>query len=266
MELSGRRILLTGATRGIGRALAERFAGEGARLALVARSPGPLVELAQRLGGQAYPADLADPAAVEGLVARIEADGPIDVLVNNAGISNVGWVLDPSAEAVERLFRTNLLAPIQLCQQAIPRMLERGRGHVVNVASIAAVLSPPGLVHYGASKAGLAHYTAGLRMDLRGLPIRTTLVQIGSTATDMDDATQAYPPYTTLRRGRSVEQVRFPIEKVVDAVVDAIRHERPHVVLPRSLWLVAALVELPRWLTRLVFRRIDPRGAPAPRG
>jgi short-subunit dehydrogenase len=260
VELRERRVLLTGATRGIGRALAERFAREGARLALVARSEAPLRELAARLGAQAFPVDLADEGSVRGLVGRIEADGgPIDVLVNNAGVSNIGWVLDQKPEDVERLFRTNLLTPIHLCQQAIPRMLARGGGHVVNVASIAAVLTPPGLVHYGASKAGLAHYTAGLRMDLRGLPIGVTLVQIGSTATDMDDATQAYPPYAALRRGRPVEQVRFPIERVVDGVVDAIRRDRPHVVLPRPLWAVAALVELPRWLTRLVFRRVSPR-------
>jgi short-subunit dehydrogenase len=260
MELGGRRILLTGATSGIGRALAERFAADGARLALVARSDAPLRELAAKLGGQGFPVDLADESAVRGLVGRIEADGgPIDVLVNNAGVSNIGYVLDQKPEDVERLFRTNLLAPIHLCQQAIPRMLARGGGHVVNVASIAAVMTPPGLVHYGASKAGLAHYTAGLRMDLRDLPIGVTLVQIGSTATEMDDATQAYPPYAALRRGRPVEQVRFPIGHVVDGIVDAIRRERPHVVLPKPLWTVAGPVELPRWLTRFLFRRVSPR-------
>jgi short-subunit dehydrogenase len=260
MELDGRRILLTGATRGIGRALAERFAAEGARLALVARSPGPLRELAAALGAQAFPVDLADEGAVRGLVGRIEADGgPIDVLVNNAGVSNIGYVLDQKAEDVERLFRTNLLTPIHLCQQAIPRMLARGGGHVVNVASIAAVLTPPGLVHYGASKAGLAHYTAGLRMDLRDLPIGVTLVQIGSTATEMDDATQAYPPYVALRRGRPVERVRFPIGEVVEGIVDAIRRERPNVVLPKPLWAVAGLVEAPRALARFLFRRVSPR-------
>jgi short-subunit dehydrogenase len=260
MELGGRRILLTGATRGIGRALAERFAAEGARLALIARSPGPLRELAAALGAQAFPVDLADEGAVRGLVGRIEADGgPIDVLVNNAGVSNIGYVLDQKPEDVERLFRTNLLTPIHLCQQAIPRMLARGGGHVVNVASIAAVLTPPGLVHYGASKAGLAHYTAGLRMDLRDLPIGVTLVQIGSTATEMDDATQAYPPYVALRRGRPVEQVRFPIGQVVDGIVDAIRRERPNVVLPKPLWAVAGMVEAPRALARFLFRRVSPR-------
>ena len=259
MEIRGRRILVTGATRGIGRALAERLAAEGAGLALVARSREPLAALAAQLGAQAYPLDLADADAVAGVIERIEADGPLDVLVNNAGISNIGYVLDQKPEEIERLFRTNLLSPIHLCQQAIPRMLARGRGHVVNLASIAAVMTPPGLVHYGASKAGLAHYTAGLRLELRGLPIGLTLVQIGSTATDMDDATQAYPPYVALRRGRSVEGVRFPLGDVVDGIVDAIRRERPHVVLPAYLRPLVAFVEIPRGLMRLAFRKIDVR-------
>lgn len=259
MELSGARVLLTGASRGIGRALAEGFAARGAKLALVARSAGPLEALAARLDGRAYPADLADAAQVAGLVARVEADGPIDLLVNNAGISNIGYVLDQKPEQIEALFRINLLTPIHLCQQAIPRMLERERGHVVNLGSIAGVVTPPGLVHYGASKAGLAHYTACLRLELRGLPIGLTLVQIGSTATDMDDATQSYPPYVRLRRGRSVEKLRFPIEDVVNGVLDAVRRDRPHVVLPRYLRLATGFVEVPRSLLRLAFRRISPR-------
>ena len=201
MHISGRRILVTGSSRGIGRALAERFAAEGARVALVARSEGPLQELAARLGGRAYPADLNDPVAVEGLIKRIEADGGgIDILVNNAGISNVDYVLNHTAEDIEAIFRTNVLTPMHLCRQVIPSMIERGRGHIVNMSSLAAVLTPPGLVHYGASKAALSHYTAGLRQDLRGLPITLTLVQIGSVPTELDDMSRRYPPLREMIR------------------------------------------------------------------
>ena len=261
MEISGRRILVTGASRGIGRALSEALARKGARLALVARNAGPLCEWAETLGADAYPCDLSDAEAVEGLVARVEADGPLDALVNNAGISNIGYVLDQKPDAIETLFRTNLLTPIHLCQQVIPRMLERGGGHIVNVASVAGVVTPPGLVHYGASKAGLAHYTAGLRMDLRGLPISTTVVVMGSTKTEMDDATHAYAPYVRQRRGRPVEEValRTPMARVVAAIVDAIENERPYVVLPSALRPFTALLELPRALMRLAFRKVDVR-------
>jgi short-subunit dehydrogenase len=260
MEISGKRILLTGASRGIGLALAERFAAEGARLALVARSTGPLNELAAKLGAKAFPTDLGDPSAVGGLIERVEADGgPIDILVNNAGVSNVDHVLRQSTESIEAVFRTNLLTPIHLCQQVIPRMLERGGGYIVNMGSIAGFMPPPGLVHYGASKAGLAQYTAGLRVDLRGQPIRLTLVQIGSTATDMDDQTQNYAPYKRLRGNRSVEEVRIPLSKVIDAIIDAIRHERRNVVLPGMLRPLAGLVETPRRFLELMFRNVDLR-------
>ena len=252
-------MLITGASRGIGRELAQGFQRAGAEVALVARSAGPLQELAEQLGGRAYPTDLSDPQQVEGLVDRVEADGPVDLLVNNAGISNIGYVLDQKPDGIEALFRTNLLTPIHLCQQIIPRMLERGAGHVVNVASMAAVMTPPGLTHYASSKSGLAHYTAGLRLELKGLPVGLTVVQIGSTDTEMDDATQAYPPYKVLRGNRSVDQVRFPISDVVDGVLEAVREDRYHVVLPRYLKAFTALVEVPRAFMRMAFRKVSPR-------
>ncbi len=260
MELAGKRVLLTGASRGIGRALATRLRTEGAELALVARSPGPLEALAAELGAAAFPTDLASPDEVRGLIGRVEEKaGPLDVLINNAGVSIVGYALDQDEADIEALFRTNLLAPIQLCQEAIPRMLERGGGHVVNVGSIAGVMPPPGLVHYAASKAGLAQYTAGLRLELRGLPVGLTLVQIGSTSTEMDDKTQAYGPYARLRGKRSVQEVRIPLERVVGDIVAAIRQGRRNVVLPANLRPLTGLVELPRRAMELVFRRIDTR-------
>src|SRR5438552_17574934 len=140
MELAGRRVMITGASRGIGEALAERFAAAGTRVALVARSEGPLKELAGRLGGTAHPADLADPEQVAGLVDRVEADGgPIDVLVNNAGIDTTGAFINTAPSDVEFLYRLNLVTPVELCRQLVPRMLDRGRGHIVNVSSLAGV-------------------------------------------------------------------------------------------------------------------------------
>jgi len=265
MELRGKRVLLTGATRGIGRALAERLAAEGAQLALVARSAGALDEVAGALGAKAFRTDLANPAEVATLVERVESDGGgIDVLINNAGISNVDHALNQSPQSIEAVLRTNLLTPIHLCQQVIPRMMARGGGHIVNMGSIAGFMPPPGLVHYGASKAGLAQYTAGLRVDLRGMPIGLTLVQIGSTATEMDDATQNYAPYRRLRGKRSLEDVRIPLTRVVDAIIDAIRRGRRNVVLPGSLRPLAALVEVPRRVIELIFRKVDLRPAPPP--
>jgi uncharacterized protein len=257
MELRGRRVLITGASRGLGRGMAEAFAREGARVALVARSAPAIRELAERLGGTAHPCDLCEPKQVAGLIERVEEEaGPIDVLVNNAGVSHVKGMLEQTPEEIGEILQTNLVAPIQLGRQVIPRMLARGGGHIVNLSSIAAILAPPGLVHYGASKAGLSHYTAGLRLELRGKKIGTTLVEIGSAATEMDDATQNYAPYRKLRGKRSARDVQMPVEKVVDAIVEAVRRDRRHVRLPRSLAPLGMLVEVPRRLGELVFGRL----------
>ncbi len=271
MQISGKRVLLTGASRGIGETLAERFARAGASLALVARSEGPLKELAARLGGTPHPLDLCDSSAVAGLIERVEAEaGPVDIVINNAGVSLIDYFLHHSADDVEAIFRTNLLAPVEICRQAIPPMLKRGEGHIVNISSIAGVLCPPGLVHYGASKAGLSHYTACLRNELQGLPIGTTLVELGSVPTEMDDSTQDYAPYVEFREKRNPrfdpDRDRVPRETVADAIVDAIENNRRHVRLPRMLAPLCATAEATRRISEFLFRGIDVRGGANPTG
>src|SRR4051794_22293598 len=135
MDVKGKRVVVTGASRGIGEALARRFAGHGARVVLVARSAEQLQSLAHDLSGVAVAADLTDAAALRGLIGRIEdSNGPIDVLVNNAGIDMSGAFTSTTAAELDTVVRLNLLAPMELCRQLVPRMLERGRGHIVNVS------------------------------------------------------------------------------------------------------------------------------------
>ena len=257
MDLQGKRVLITGASRGLGRGMAAAFAREGAVLALVARNEAAIQELAKEHGGTAHPCDLMDREQVAGLIDRVEREaGPIDVLVNNAGVSHVKHMLDNTPEEIEQIVQTNLTAPMVITHALVPRWIERGGGHVVNLSSIAAILAPPGLVHYGASKAGLSHYTAGLRVDLAGRNIGTTLVEIGSAATEMDDATQDYGPYRKMRGKRSVREVQMPVERVVDAVVDAVKNDRRHVRLPRAMASLGMLNEVPRRLTELMARRL----------
>jgi len=249
MELAGKRVLITGASRGIGQALAERFTAAGARVALVARSEGPLKELADRLGGTAHPADLGDREQVVGLVDRVEGDGgPVDILVNNAGVDLTGSFLVNSGEDVEFLFRVNLLTPIELCHQAIPGMLERGGGHIVNVSSYAGAAVFPGLVAYSSSKAGLSQFTAGLRADLKGMPVGTTLVELGPIPTGMLDNVGNYAPtkgsFDRFYRLRLLVDV--PKERVAADVVDAVRRARRHVRHPKRAVAFPLLTESPR--------------------
>src|SRR5688572_25900259 len=137
MRLSGSHVLITGASRGIGACLARQAAERGAVVTLVARSADALGKLAADTGGHALPSDLTDRTALRGLITRAEqqAGAPVDVLVNNAGFDAARSMLELSEDDVADIVALNLHAPIELSRQAMPGMVARGRGHVVNVSS-----------------------------------------------------------------------------------------------------------------------------------
>ena len=253
MQLSGRRVLITGGSRGIGAALARGFRDRGAEVAIVARQSPSLDAVAADVGATAYAADLSDLAGIPALVERVEADGPVDVLINNAGVSNVGWYLDRTMDEIDQVMTVNLLAPMHLCRLWLPLMVERRRGHVVNLSSMAAVVAPPGLTTYGASKAGLSHFTAGLRADLRDEPIGFTTVHLASVSTDMDDEARSYGPLRQLAEKSSGRDLT-PMATLVDAVVGAVEQDKAEVRVPRAMVPLAAASNLPRKVGRLMFK------------
>jgi short-subunit dehydrogenase len=254
VKLTGARVVVTGASRGIGAALATELATRGARVVLVARSAEPLEKLAAELGGEAFPADLTDPTVPEPLVRSIEADGPIDVLVNNAGVDLTGALVDLPAAEITRLLAVNLCAPILLCRAVIPGMRSRGRGHIVNVSSLAGTNAVPGLAPYSASKAGLSHFTAGLRAELKGTPVTTTLAQVGTVESAMVDSLRTHEP--TRRALARLERLHLSFDLdmsvVVAALADAIERDKRHVRLPRRDALFPLIVEVPRRVTELL--------------
>src|SRR5581483_4335622 len=255
MELNGTRVLVTGASRGIGEALARRFAAAGAKVALVARSAEAIEKLAADLGGTAHPADLADPAQVATLIQRVEDEaGPIDVLVNNAGIDLADALWNHSAEEVQRIVQVNLTTPIELCRQVIPGMLDRGAGHIVNISSLSACGLYPGLTAYSTTKAGLSHFTAGLRADLKKLPVNTTLVEMAGVPTEMLEHVGNYKPTdNSFQRSYRLHLVTdTPLDTLVDATVDAVRKNRRHVRFPKRAVLFPLLSEAPRRMTELL--------------
>jgi short-subunit dehydrogenase len=237
VDIGGRRVLVTGASRGIGAALVRAFADAGARVALVARSHDAIEKLAADVGGDAYPVDLCDARALSGLFDRIERDGDVDVLVNNAGVDDAGHFVEMDAARIEALVRLNLVVPMELTRQAIVRMRPRGRGHIVNVSSVAASVPFPGLTAYGASKAGLSRFTAGLQRDLRGTGIGTTLVEPGAVRTEMVEHTRTFAP--SRRAWDRVERLRLSVDVDADrlavAVVRAVQRGRPGVQRPRRV-------------------------------
>lgn len=250
MQLAHRHVLVTGASRGIGASLAAQAAARGADVTLVARSAVELEAAAGRLGRRALPCDLAVPAERAGLVERAEAAAgrPVDVLINCAGLDMAAGLLAIEGDALEQLFQVNLLAPAELARQVLPGMVERRRGHVVDVSSGFAAVSCPGLVPYAASKAGLSHFHAGLRLELRGTGIGTTLVEPGPVRTAMYDAIEGERlSSAAIRRLLRLRLTALSEpEQVAAQTLDAVESGRRHVVPARRMAPVMALTWLPR--------------------
>jgi short-subunit dehydrogenase len=179
MDPSGRTVLLTGATGGLGRAIARALASSGASVALSARKAEALEELAAELPGDGHrtlPCDLAEPGAAERLAAEA---GEVDVLVANAGLPGMGRLNDFSPEEVRRALRVNLEAPMLLAQALSPAMAKRGSGHLVFIASLAGKSANPRSSIYNATKFGLRGFALGLRCDLGPQGIGVSLVSPG---------------------------------------------------------------------------------------
>lgn len=244
-EIAGKRILITGSSSGIGAAGAEQLAGEGARVILVARRHDELAAVADRIraaGGQAttYAVDLTDSAAVDGLVETIIADfGGVDVLVNNAGHSIRRSVLKSRDHDFERLISINYLAPVRLTKALLPGMLERGDGHIINVATWA-VLFPaaPLFSGYVASKAALATFGDALHVEMSGRGVGVTTLYFPLVRTPMIAPTAQF-----------TDQPSLSAEEAASWMVRAVRH-RPREIAPRISWMTRGMSAVAPGFTR----------------
>ena len=174
--LSGKNVLLTGATGGIGNALAEALAAEGAALVLSGRREAELTALADRLGGRAVVADLADKADVPRLLA---AAGDVDVLVANAALPGTGALDSFSAEQVDRALDVNLRAPIALAHALIPSLVAKGGGSLVFISSLAGLTASANTSLYNATKFGLRGFALALRDELHPKGVGVSVVLPG---------------------------------------------------------------------------------------
>lgn len=176
MQLSGSRVLLTGATGGIGRALALDLAAAGAHVIVSGRRESELRALAEEIGGEALVADLADRDAVTGLVARA---GEVDVLVANAALPAAGDLLDFTVAEIDRALEVNLRAPIVTAQLLAGPMIARGRGHLAFISSLSGMVTTPKASMYNATKFGLRGFALALRQDLEGTGVGVSLIAPG---------------------------------------------------------------------------------------
>ncbi len=255
MDLSGARVLVTGASRGIGEAIARQAASRGAKVIGVARSAGALNDVMQAINGVVYPCDLSEAAQRNDLIGRLEAvHGAIDVVVNNAGVDDTKMFAEASALDVERVITLNQVVPIELMRQAVPLMRSRGRGHVVNISSLAAAGGFAGMTLYCSSKAGLSGFHRVLRHELKGSPVGLSLVEIGPIPTDMlanvKNVRAAERMFNRLRRLQLLPEV--PRERVARAVCDAIENNTANVCLPKRAKIYPILVGLPQRIVNLI--------------
>jgi short-subunit dehydrogenase len=236
MELSGRTALLTGATGGLGRAIAQALASRGVSLVLSARRADALEELAAGLPGDGHrtlPSDLAEPGAAERLAAEA---GAVDILVANAGLPGAGLLTDFTAEEVSRALRVNLEAPMLLAQALGPAMAERGSGHLVFMASLAGKAANPRSSIYNATKFGLRGFALALRCDLAPRGIGVSLVSPGfiREAGMFADSGAKLPP--GLGTGTPAQ--------VADAVISAIERDKVEVSVAPPLQRALAHLSL----------------------
>ena len=253
--------VITGASAGIGRATAVRFAREGADLVLAARSRERLERLAERLEQRfgvralAVPCDVREGEQVEALAeAAIAAFGRIDVLVNNAGQGLYGRVEDTPAEAFRDLLETNVLGPHHAIRAVLPHMRRQGSGHIVNVGSVVGKRGWPYHGAYAASKFALTGLTQALRGELAGSGVSVSLVLPASTDTEFfANAPTHSPEYVPAPLG----PVQTP-GAVARAIVRSVRRPAPEVHLQPLMRVAHVLAEafpgLTAWASALHYR------------
>jgi NAD(P)-dependent dehydrogenase (short-subunit alcohol dehydrogenase family) len=230
--LAGRTALVTGASRGIGLAIARALAAEGARVGLLARPGRALDDAAGELGaaGLALPADLGDPGQVRGAFGAVaRAFGGLDILVNNAAVARPHRIEEASDAELSREVGTNLLGALYAVRAAVPLLRASGTGHIVNLTSESSADPFPYLLVYAATKAALETLTRGLALELRPDGIRCTLLRVGQTATSFKDDWDPERREAAIRawteggfRARVSGAAPQPPERVAEAVLFAV--------------------------------------------
>jgi NAD(P)-dependent dehydrogenase (short-subunit alcohol dehydrogenase family) len=233
-SLHGRVAVVTGGGRGIGRATCRALAAEGARVAIGDVDTAAAEDAAAELGGLGLRVDVTDRPGFTAFLDEIERQlGPIDVIVNNAGIMPVARLEDEDERSITRQLEINLHAVIHGTREAVRRMRPRGSGHIVNIASIAGRSGVSHLSTYCATKHGVVGLSEAMRSELRGSGVEISVVMPGLVSTELTAGTKPYRGF----------KLQTP-EQVADAIVSALKVPRFEVYVPASLGPTTKFVAL----------------------
>jgi uncharacterized protein len=246
VNLAGRSVLLTGATGGLGHAIARRLRAEGASLVLTGRRTEVLEPLAAETDARSLAVDLTDAEAVQRLASEC-AD--VDILVSNAGLPATGQLMSFSVEELDRALAVNLRAPMVLARELAVQMVARGSGHLVFMSSLAGKVGPPRASVYSATKFGLRGFARSLREDLRPSGVGVSAIFPGFVR----DAGMFHDTGTKLPPGMGT----VAPDAVAEAVVRAIEHNRGEIdVAPVSMRAGAVVARLAPDFANSVSRRL----------
>lgn len=229
IDLDGAHVVITGGARGIGRATAEAFRARGAKVSIGDLDLAAATATAGEIGASGHHVDVADAASYNAFVTAAEAEhGPVDILVNNAGVMPSGAFLDQTPATDRLTMEVNVQGVLNGMRRVLPGMVERGRGHVVNIASLAGKFPVPGLAVYSASKFAVVGLTAATRLEMA--PHGVTLTSVLPSAVDTD-----------LASGFDMKPIpKVKPSDIADAVVDSVRNRAAEIAVPRYVGALAA--------------------------
>ncbi|MFI7586646.1 short-chain dehydrogenase/reductase [Spongisporangium articulatum] len=265
-DLTGQVVMITGAARGLGAALARELAGRGARLALVGLEPDELQAQAEACGNgaQAWTADVTDQAAISAAAEGVRAAfGRIDVLVANAGVATGGTLRIADPVSYDRVVEVNLLGSIRTARAALPHLID-SKGFYLQIASAAALVPNAVMGSYCASKSGVEAFAHSVRSEVRHLGVGVGIAYPLWIDTEMVRGMDEYPAFTIARKGLPWPMNKtYPVAPAVRALADAVAARRVHTMFPRWLWFLYANRAISPSVTPFVVGRLARRAEKA---
>jgi NAD(P)-dependent dehydrogenase (short-subunit alcohol dehydrogenase family) len=251
VDVQGRRVLVTGGARGIGAATATLFAARGAWVWIGDVDDDACRHTAQELGVNAVRLDVTSTGSWQDVIDRIEADGPLDLLVNNAGVMPIGPLEDETEQVRDLILDVNVRGVLNGMQAAVPAMVRRGRGHVINVASMAGMIPIPGMVTYNASKFAVLGASLAARQEYSGTGVTVSAILPSAVRTELASGAPLGGGMPTVDP-----------EDVAAAILDVVRSKAARRSVPRWVapaWDARAFV--PERVQNLARRLVDDRRA-----